>query len=225
MKEHAMKTAGGCVLAAALVVAFASCDGTDVVARYAGSSFAAAADELGSAMGTEGLTLRIPTGETVHFSPDLAGAADIELSLDAAPFLAAGLDPALLPADPLARWTLEAGRLVGRFDLAGSGSAVPAADPEGLIAAVAAAARDRLGYHAQLGHYGIALGGGNMVEWAADMGKNDKDFVIVLDPGFLRAAGVDAAAVAGWILATVPMDGPDGKPMEAEKLLRPVDLE
>ncbi len=51
--------------------------------------------------------------------------------------------------------------------------------------------RGSISYHMALDHYGVALGGGNMFEWAKDLGANDKDIVFVLDPEPLIAAGVD----------------------------------
>jgi len=90
--------------------------------------------------------------------------------------------------------------------------------------AVAVSARKRLGYHAALKHYGVMLSDAAMVEWAADLAKNDKDLVIVLDPAALRRAGVAPENVAGWTLADVPVEGADGKMTTAEKLLKAYDL-
>ena len=58
-------------------------------------------------------------------------------------------------------------------------------------------------YHAALDHYNVNVGGGNLFEWAKDMGKNDKDIVFVLDGPFI-AASVDPGAVAGWVFAKCP---------------------
>jgi len=158
-------------------------------------------------------------------SADPGSAPRAVLTLDAAPFLEAGLEIARLPSGPDLSWTVEDGRLTGRFIL---GSAPlggkPAGSPSDHLAALAAASRDRIGYHAQMGHYGLSLGGGSLVEWAADLSKNDKDWVLVLDPGFLSAAGADTSGIRGWTLAKVPVDGPDGRMVEVEKLLLPYDL-
>ncbi len=218
---------GAAAIPAALAAAFlaVSCGSTDVVAKYAARSFGAAAEALGSPSAGEFRVLASPGGEVLSLSADPGSAPRAVLSLDAAPFLEAGLDPARLPAGPDLTWTVEEGRLTGRFAL---GSAPlggkPAASPTAHMDALAASARDRIGYHAQLGHYGLSLGGGNLVEWAADLAKNDKDWVLVLDPGFLAAAGVNTAGIRGWTLTEVPVDGPDGKMVEVEKLLLPYSL-
>ncbi len=218
---------GAAVILAALAAAFlaASCGATDVVARYAARSFGAAAEALGSPSPGEYRVLASPGGEELRLSADPGSAPRAVLTLDAAPFLEAGLEIARLPSGPDLSWTVEDGRLTGRFIL---GSAPlggkPAGSPSDHLAALAAASRDRIGYHAQMGHYGLSLGGGSLVEWAADLSKNDKDWVLVLDPGFLSAAGADTSGIRGWTLAKVPVDGPDGRMVEVEKLLLPYDL-
>ncbi|MBL8967094.1 MAG: hypothetical protein JNG85_08795, partial [Spirochaetaceae bacterium] len=73
-------------------------------------------------------------------------------------------------------------------------------------------------------HYGIALGGGNMLEWAKDPAKNDKDLVLVLEPAPLAAAGLDPARVQGWAFAKVETMDAKGAKILVDKLLRPFDL-
>lgn len=223
-----MKTGIGysaAVAALAAVTVLASCGATDAVARYAASSFGAAAAATGVTVrdGDKALLLKIPGGEEFTLLADFSGTADAVLAMDADPFLAAGLDVARLPANGPETWVLEGGRLVGRFDLASEGQ-TPAKDPAAYMKAVATSARKRIGYHAALRHYGVMLGETAMVEWAADIAKNDKDLVIVLDPAALRRAGVAPELVAGWLLADVPVEGPDGKMTTAEKLLKAYDL-
>lgn len=211
------------VLAAAFLAV--SCGSTDVVAKYAARSFGTAAGALGSPSPGEYRVLASPGGEELRLSADPGSPPRAVLSLDAAPFLEAGLDGARLPSGPDLSWTVEGGRLTGRFNLGASPlGGKPDGSPADHMAALAASARDRIGYHAQLGHYGLSLGGGNLVEWAAEPAKNDKDWVLILDPAFLAAAGADPSRVRGWTLAKVPVDGPDGKMVEVEKLLLPYDL-
>lgn len=214
------------ILAAlAAAVLAASCGATDVVAKFAARSFGTAADALGSPSPGEYRILASPGGEELRLSADPGYPPRAILSLDAAPFLEAGLDGARLPSGPDLSWTVEGGRLTGRFALGTSPlGGKPDGSPADHLAALAASARDRIGYHAQLGHYGLSLGGGNLVEWAAEPDKNDKDWVLILDPAFLAAAGVDPSRIRGWTLAKVPVDGPDGKMIEVEKLLLPYDL-
>ena len=76
----------------------------------------------------------------------------------------------------------------------------------------------------KLDHYGIKLGNGDMLEWAKDMSKNDKDLVFVLDPAPFIAAGVDPAKIQGWSFAKVETKDDSGKTIQVDKLLRPFNL-
>jgi hypothetical protein len=80
--------------------------------------------------------------------------------------------------------------------------------------------RTMLGYHAALGHFGLVLGGGNMVEWAQDQHANDKDLVFVLNPQPFADAGVDVANVQGWVLEDVEVMDAQGRKSTARKLLK-----
>jgi hypothetical protein len=80
--------------------------------------------------------------------------------------------------------------------------------------------RAMLGYHTALGHFGLALGGGNMVEWAKDEQANDKDLVFVLDPQAFAEAGVNVNKVEGWVLADVPVMDAQGRTSTVRKLLK-----
>jgi hypothetical protein len=90
--------------------------------------------------------------------------------------------------------------------------------------------RDSINYHTSLDHYGVKLGGGNMLEWAKDMETNgydnsaqDKDIVFVLNPEPLIAAGVDPEKVEGWAYAQVTVDE-NGKTEQVWKFLKPFNL-
>lgn len=207
----------------ALTSLLAGCAATDVVARYAISSFGTMADAMDASSNTGSLTIQSPAGDLFSLALDLSSSPDALLSTDAAPFIAAGLDPSRLPRSQNSSWTVEDGRLVGRFDLASAGKA-GSDEPKAIMTALASTARGRLGYHAQMGHYGVMLDDYAMVEWAAEATKNDMDWVLVIDPGLVLGAGGNPEAVEGWILAMVPVDGPDGKMMEVQKLLRPFDI-
>jgi hypothetical protein len=84
--------------------------------------------------------------------------------------------------------------------------------------------RESIGYHAALDHYGVAMGNGNMFEWAKDMSTNDKDIVFVLNPQPFIDADVDPAKVEGWAFAKVEVMEDGGKKVEVDKLLKPFDL-
>lgn len=227
-------------LAAAAALAMTGCSATDVVGKFAASSFAglaeASKDRISYEAEDEAWALASPAGDLFLLSSDFArnagsgGAADMdkpdaELSLDAAPFLAAGLDVAKIPATEGIKYELEESRFMLRFEL-GKASFAPAAK-DSMTAAfgeLLKAERGRVSYHAALDHYGIMLGGGNMVEWAKDLSKNDKDFVLVLEPAPLVAAGLDPAKLEGWAFAKVETMDAKGKKLLVDKLLRPFDL-
>ncbi|HAE21037.1 MAG TPA: hypothetical protein DCG47_01765 [Spirochaetaceae bacterium] len=223
-RKETLKTFNALLAALGLVslLLFSSCAATDVVARYAVSSFGKAVSVQNPTR--EGDTFRIvsPSGESLILALDLASSEDAILELDAGPFLEAGLDPALLRAGEQSAWAVEGSRLIGSFRLGSSAS--KASDPSSAMAEITRQARERIGYHAPLKHYGVMLSDEAMVEWAADLAQNDKDWVFILDPGFLRAAGTELSSVRGWALAMVPMEGPDGKMIEVEKLLKAFDL-
>lgn len=215
---------GRAALAAAAISAAAfgaaSCARTDVVARFASSSFAEAAKASGARYDAAAAAWVFESAAGDRFLLSAAPA----FSLDAAPFLAAGLVPEKLAAADGVSYAIEDGRLVLRFEL--GVSALPASARESAaetFAAILKARRDLVGYHAQLDHYGIALGGGNMFEWAKDLSKNDKDLVWVLEPGPLAAAGADPDKIGGWLHGTVEMmEG--ARKFQVKKLLRPFDL-
>ena len=145
---------------------------------------------------------------------------DVMLELDAQPFLDAGLDTSKLPESfAFYDGKLMVGTKLGKDAFTYQGEATPLASYEQIVAKY----RDTVGYHAALDHYNVNVGGGNLFEWAKDMGKNDKDIVFVLNPEPFIAAGVDPNAVAGWVFAKVPVDV-NGKPTEVDKLLKPFNL-
>jgi hypothetical protein len=208
-----------------LVSLLTGCAATDVVARYATSSFAAIAGVMGSVTlpGEQGVAVVAPDGERFELMTDLAGPVDAILRLDAEPFLAAGVDPDRLPSGSGRSWSLEGPYLVGRFDLAAAGKAA-STEPAVVMASLAASARQRIGYHTAGKHYGVMLSDEAMLEWAADAAANAKDWILILDPAFVATAGGNPAAVTGWLQARIPVDGPDGKMIEVEKLVKPYDI-
>jgi hypothetical protein len=215
--------------AAALAAILGACGSADVVGKYAAESFGAVAEAAGGkvafAEADAAWSLESAAGDRVRFAADFsAGTADVAFDFDAAPFLEAGLDPAKLAGSGGVAFAVEGGRLAVRFDLGDAAfGAAARGSIRGTFEEILKARRDAIGYHAQLDHYGIALGGGNMFEWAKDLSKNDKDIVWVLDPAPFLAAGADPAKVAGWVFGTVEvMDG--AKKVQVQKLLKPFDL-
>ncbi len=232
-------------LAAAAAALLAGCGSTDVVAKFAASSFsaiAAASKDRVSYEAKDGAwRLASPAGDVVALSADfsrkpadasadpLMKAPDVELEFDLAPLAAAGLDPRRLPMQmPGAKvaYAVEDGIFMVHAELGGESFPPEAAKSiEAAFAATLKTHRASIGYHEKLDHYGIKLGGGNMFEWAKDPAKNDKDIVFVLDPAPLLAAGLDPPRLAGgWVFAKVESKDAGGKTVIEDKLLKPFDL-
>ncbi|HML45534.1 MAG TPA: hypothetical protein PKE04_02140 [Clostridia bacterium] len=145
---------------------------------------------------------------------------DLVLEWDAAPFLQAGLDPAQLPeAYGYDGTAFRIGVPLG--DDGNPGETGTLAEAYGRIVTQAPGL---IGYHAQLNHFGVEIGQGNLLEWARDLRANDKDMVFVLNPEPLIEAGVDPEAVEGWVYATVKVHVA-GKSAEVYKFLKPFDLD
>ena len=146
---------------------------------------------------------------------------DIMLEFDAAPFIAAGLEPSKLP-DTFAfnNNMLIVGRKLGNEKLTYKEEATPLASYEQIVKLK----RQAVGYHGQMDHYGLNLGDGNMFEWAKNLNTNDKDIVFVLDPAPFIRAGVDPNRIQGWLFAKVTVDDENGKPVEVDKILKPFNL-
>ncbi|MDR3230246.1 MAG: hypothetical protein LBT65_02305 [Synergistaceae bacterium] len=148
---------------------------------------------------------------------------DVYLCYDAEPFVNAGLDLNRLPAEMkgmLDRGKLMTGKKLSTEPLQYDGEITALASFEQIVKLD----RETVGYHAALDHYGVTVSEGNLLEWAKDMSKNDKDLVFVLDPKILIDAGVDPAKVEGWTFARVPLEDARGRKFEADKFLKPFDL-
>ncbi|MEW6548308.1 MAG: hypothetical protein AB1407_02495 [Spirochaetota bacterium] len=235
MKRNNFNLAAGGVIALGIVLAFAlgGCAGTDVVGKFARTSFnavlGASNDRARFLEETGTWALSSPDGDLVFFSSNFAreakGEGDAGFSLDAKPFLAAGMDPSRLPSIDGLKYGFEGDRLVMRFELgddAFSGEAVKSF--EETFSEVVRTQRGRIGYHEKLDHYGISLGDGNMFEWAKDMSKNDKDIVWVLNPEPFIALGIDPSKLEGWIFAKVETKDEKGQPVFVDKLLKPYNI-
>ncbi|MFA6507998.1 MAG: hypothetical protein WCT14_17990 [Treponemataceae bacterium] len=235
----------GFAVVGVLALGAASCAATDVIGKVAGSSFKAVIDASAGKVSyskDEGAwILASSAGDQLMVASDFArnngdakggmkGMADmdkpdVEFSFDAAPFIAAGLDPAKLTGGEGFKYELEDGRLMLHFEIGAEAFGEGAKKSiEGTFAEIVRTHRNRIGYHEKLDHYNIKLGDGNMFEWAKDMAKNDKDIVWVLNPAPLVVAGVDPAKVTDWAFAKVEMKDDAGKTVLVDKLLKPFDL-
>ncbi len=218
-------------LISVLALGLVACSGTDVVGKVATTSFEKVADASRTAVfkdeATRTWNLGSPGGDLVRFSTDFSKSGDVEFLFDAAPFLAAGLDPSKLPSTGDVVYSVSSdGHLRIAFDL---GAQPISSDADSSLGAlfkdIVRTRRDRIGYHEKLDHYGIKLGNGNMFEWAKDMAKNDKDIVWVLNPDPFIQAGVDPAKVQGWAFAKVELKDDAGKTILVDKLLRPYNIQ
>jgi hypothetical protein len=214
---------------AAIAIAAAGCSVFDVVGKTAITTFQTLAERMRADImldaAADRWVLTSPGGQTFEWSLDFSGRGpDFRLSLDAGPYLEAGLDPAKLSPERYA-FDPASGRLSLVFE-AGSDNFAYAAAPAPLdtFRKIVQTHRPIIGYHSALDHYGIALGDGNMFEWAKDMAKNDKDIVFVLNPQPLIAAGVDPAKIRDWVFAKVPVKDASGRTVEVDKFLKPFDL-
>jgi hypothetical protein len=146
---------------------------------------------------------------------------DVMIVFEAQPFIDAGLNPDKLP-DGYAVFdgVIMVGTKLGNETLKYAGDVTALASYEQIVKLK----RSTIGYHGAMDHYGVSLGGGNMFEWAKDMGTNDKDMVFVLNPEPFIAAGVDPDKIAGWAFSKVTVDDENGKPIEVDKILKPFDL-
>ena len=218
----------GAGLFALLVLAAVSCGKLDVVGTDSVASFdkvlrqiprSVAPDEMNG-----GWSLTAPDSSARFiWSKNYAESPlhDVMLEFDAAPFLAAGLDPDKLPENfAYYEGKLMVGTKLGQEVLKYTGEVTPLASYEQIVTLK----RNAIGYHMALDHYGVNLGDGNLFEWAKDMSTNDKDMVFVLNPEPFIAAGVDPARIEGWVFAKVTVDDANGKPVEVDKILKPFDL-
>ncbi|MDR2748071.1 MAG: hypothetical protein LBB77_11575 [Treponema sp.] len=216
------------IAAAALSAAVLSCGKLDVVGTDSVRSFEKILEKVPRPAGQDkangGWSLAAPDG-SVRFiwSWNYAESPryDVMLEFDAAPFIAAGLDPQKLPGNFVFReGLLMVGTKLGTENLSYQGEASPLASYRELVRLK----REAVGYHMAMDHYGVNLGGGNLFEWAKDAGTNDKDIVFVLDPAPLTAAGADPSRIAGWTFTKVTVDDENGKPVQVDKVLKPFDL-
>lgn len=195
----------------ALMVFIAGCASTDVVKREAKSSFDMILDLPSIESSIMDGYAHIIITEGYHLDLSLnpeSTSQDVIMVVPIGPFLTAGLDITKLPS------TMEVkdDMLLITFDgIQGSSASDASSQMDSLLTNN----RSLLGYHAELDHFGIALGN-HKFEWAKDLTTNDKDVVFILNAEILRAAGVNVETVDGWLFTT--MD-------DMDLLLKPFDLD
>ncbi len=212
-----------------LAVILSACDRADVIGKTAVTSFDLVVNKLGDQVtfdeNKNSWVFVSPAGEKFELSKDFSGSVpDAAVEFDAAPFLDAGLKVEILPSEEYV-YDSAAGKIRMPYEFSQDEFTYSDnATATDTFRKVVDTNRELIGYHAQLDHYGLALGNGNMFEWAKDISENDKDIVFVLNPQPFIEAGVDVAKVEGWVFGKVKVDNGKGKMVEVDKLLKPFDL-
>jgi len=213
----------------ALATTLSACDQADIIGKTAVTSFESVINEMKDQVTFDeskgSWVLVSPTGEYFEWSKDFSSSvSDASVEFDAAPFVAAGLKIEEL-ASTVYTFDTTTNRIrmpyefsQDEFNYSGEATAIDT------FKQIVKTNREIIGYHAQLDHYGISLGNGNMFEWAKDMNKNDKDMVFVLNPQPFIDAGVDPSKVEGWVYGKVKVADKNGKMVEVDKLLKPFNL-
>lgn len=198
----------------------ASCSATDVVGKNSKSAFKKLyernVNEIGFDSNKQRFVFSLPSKETFEWSIDFKNnKKDIVFELDANPFIKAGLDINKLPE----YIKYEANKLIFSFDISDNEIKNDQKDGAVTFNDIIDKHRDLIGYHQELGHFGMTLAEGYKIEWAKDIDSNDKDLVFILNPGVLRDLGVDVNNVEGWTYTKMKdMD------KEVELLLKPFNL-
>lgn len=212
------------------VLIFSACASTDVVGKVAASSFEEITTNSPEEVITDemynGWALKSATGERFVWSKDFSVSSnpDLMMEFDAKPFLDAGLNVSNL--DKTVYFYDEAfGKLMIHSELGNEKFNYDSnTKPMDTFKEIILTHRDSIKYHEKLDHYGIAFGGGNMMEWAKDITTNDKDLVFVLNPQSFIDAGVDPTKVEGWVFAKVEIKNDQGETEQVDKFLKPFDL-
>jgi fermentation-respiration switch protein FrsA (DUF1100 family) len=212
------------------VLIFSACASTDVVGKVAATSFEELTNNLVEPVIADemynGWALKSATGERFVWSKDFSVSSnpDLMMEFDAKPFLDAGLKISDLDKE-VYFYDKTFGKLMVHSELGTEKFNYDSnTKPTDTFKEIIRTHRDSIKYHEKLDHYGIAFGGGNMMEWAKDITTNDKDLVFVLNPQALIDAGVDPLKVDGWIFAKVELKDDQGKVELVDKLLKPFDL-
>jgi hypothetical protein len=213
-----------------LAAMLSACDNVDVVGKTAVTSFDSLTQKLGDQVAYDdskgSWVITSAAGDTFMLSKDFSSdVPDTAVEFDATPFINAGLKVEELPKDQYI-YNEETGRIYMPHEFSSDAfSYTGEAAIDDTFQKLVDTNRDKIGYHAQLDHYGIAFGDGNMFEWAKDTTTNDKDYVFVLNPQPFIDAGVDVSKVDGWVFGTVKVDNEEGKLVEVEKLLKPFTID
>lgn len=210
-----------------ILLIFSGCTKLDVVGRIAVSSFEEVVNTIPEPVTfdkeNESWALLAPD-KSVRFlwSRDFSAniAYDVQLEIEAKPFLEAGLDLSKLPEGMIQKDKIIVGRNLGKDSFVYEGEVSPVVTFKKMVNQYP----NVIGYHSAMDHFGVNLGSGNLFEWAKDMRKNDKDIVFVLDPEVFINAGTKVEQIEGWVYTIVETMDKNGKMVEVPKLVKPFDL-
>lgn len=215
-------------LAVAVLGVLTGTGALDIIGARSASAFANALDAMPGAVkeepGRGGWSVSAPDGSVKFIWGRGSGGEGtfvLAFELDASPFLEAGVEAERLPSGMLSDGLITLGRVVALEAGKGGTETGPAA----LYRSILASDRASVSYHADMDHFGMSLGNGNVFEWAKDLVANDKDIVFVLDPGPFISAGVDVSRVQGWTFAKVKVEDRQGRMIEVDKLLKPFSID
>ena len=208
----------------AILLTLVGCQETDVVVAGGVKSFTefVAVEELNATLTVDNYhQFNAPSGDffALSTSPQTTN-KDIYASIDVNPFVNAGLNTDALPDG----YEVIEDRLIIYSDFTNEQYSQKNPSAVDVLKGLIKANRQRFGYHDAMDHFGIELGNGNMIEWAADLSTNDKDLVFVVEPSILVAAGLNPEAVEGWVYADVTVMDAQGNKSTVKKLLKPFDL-
>lgn len=207
-----------------LAMAISACASTDVIGKFAKSSFQTLVEENKNMVffddKWQSWSIASPDGEKFLWSRDFSATnPDVALEINGKPFIDAGLDVSKLPKEQY-KYDAVSGKLYILSEISEekfnySGEPTPSAS----FRLIVDKNRNSIGYHVKLDHYGIKIGDGHKFEWAKDMTKNDKDIVFILNPQPLIEAGVDPMKVTGWIFTKI-----EDMDKELDVFLKPFNL-
>lgn len=214
------------LLAAAALSAFTVTGALDIIGRWSVPAFEAILEAMPENLSEEpvyggwGINVQGSSAKFIFRSATAVKEGyDLAFVLDAAPFIAAGADIARL-----AGASISEGKIYLGTDLTDAINGSEASGPVDVYRAILSANRSGIKYHAEMGHFGISLGGGNMFEWAKDPGSNRLDVVFVLNPEPFKEAGADINSIEGWALAKVTVMDELGRMVPVDRLVKAADL-
>jgi len=210
-----MKKLSTSIIIIALAV-LSACASLDVVGKDSVRAFGDIIDIVPPSGGEEtGWSIVAPDGSARFFW----SYEEAYMSVDAQPFVSAGLDVSKLDKK------IEADLHNIKFYTAKLNSVGSARQQTPLkqFEKDAEYLRGAIGYHMEMDHYNITFGDGSMFEWAKDTKTNDKDIVFVVNAEPLIAAGADPE-IEGWLSSNLTIQA-DGKPKEIRVYLKPFDID